>query len=140
MKDYYINEVGDIADLYKRLINYADLRHSKNLAFERLLITVKKMPKNKQRTSPQLRLYWVVIGEVKKAFTAKGYDYTKEQIHEFFKSDNDLFDEEVLDNGTIIRIPKSLGGSGSIDTKELTEHIEYIKAWTIKNLNYYIED
>lgn len=107
--------------------------------FKPFKVILKKYKKN--RTSKQLRYYWTVIHEAKKAFKeCWGENLTDDQVHNAMKLENKFYTETILPNGGKLIIPKTLSDKGETSTKELNEQIEFIKNYCAQNMGYIIRD
>ena len=113
---------------------YEDL---KLLAGKQIEITIHK--KRKKRSTSQLG-YWhaVVVAMVHERFKELGNHYSKQQIHEYLKS-NFLFEEIVnKKTGDITKMPLSLGEDGNVSTTQMMEAIEEIQQWAVEDLEIII--
>jgi len=138
MKEYNVFTMQDFSTMVKSFMHHFSEREEKGLPFPKIKIIAKRWVKSK--TSPQHRLYWASIGELKKAFKEAGYVYHQQDIHEFIKREAGFTKMIELPNGKMIMINKSIAdNSEDINGKEISMLIEYIKDWSAENLNYIIK-
>lgn len=93
----------------------------------------------KPKSSKQHRYYWKVVSEAVKAFKKQGYQINSEQVHEFAKKSIDYMEAYKV-NGKDIFITKSISNkSEDIDSKIMTELVDFLKRFCLENLDYHIE-
>lgn len=139
MKRYEILTEQDYADFNNKMENYINHNRVSGVPFKKMNITVKSW--RKDRTSQQLRYYWVVMKEMSKAFANVGYEFTKEECHEFVKSKHGFVKTTTLKNGTTITVTDSIADkSDTINIKVMMDLIDFAIRWTAINLEYVIED
>ena len=83
MKKYEIFNREDYYAFRLKITNFICDNEKKGLPFKKLSITVKSW--RKERTSQQLKFYWVVMNGLSSAFKNVGYDYSKDECHELKK-------------------------------------------------------
>jgi len=139
MKKYEILEIKDFTAFVKKIYVYIDHNHSQGLKFKKLNITVKSW--RAEKTSKQHRFYWVVITDMVKAFASVGYEFTKEEVHEFVKKQHGYTKTKTLKNGTIVNVTKSIADeSEDVNIKVMMDLIDFSIRWCAINLDYKIED
>lgn len=139
MKTYEIKTIDDYEAFKLRLDNFIRKNEANGNKFQAINIVVKEWKKPK--TSPQLKFYWVVIGEMAKAFRNVGYTYSKEEIHEFVKKASGHTQIIKNKDGLPTEITRSISYRDSeINLETMTFLIDFAIRWTAINLDYVIEN
>lgn len=139
MKKYEILTKDDYRNFDTIMKNYIGKNEHEKKPFKKMNITVKSWRKDK--TSQQLKFYWVVMAEMVKAFESVGYEFTKEECHEFVKNKHGFVRTTTLKNGTVVSVTDSISDkSDTINIKVMMDLIDFAIRWTAINLNYAIQD
>jgi len=102
-------------------------------------VTITVQRKARKRSNPQIRYWWsVVVPLVRDTINDTGEEYSKENIHEFLKSQ--FLYKEFIDHSTgeIHRIPRELKAGGDVTTFEFMECIDGVSRWAAQTLNLVI--
>jgi len=139
MKKYEILSKEDFNNFLDKIASYISQRKLEGKDFPKMNFVVKRWRKDK--TPKQHRFYWVVIGQMEKAFKNVGYEFTREEIHEFVKKEHGYTKTVVLKNGTTVHTTKSISdNSEDVNIKKMMDLIDFAIRWTAINLDYVIED
>jgi len=139
MKKYEILKLSDYAAFNIKMKEYMNKNIKAGVPFKKMNITVKSWRKDK--TPKQHRYYWAVIAEVEKAFREVGYEYSRNEVHEFIKKTYGFTRLITHRNGEVTEITKSISdNSEDVNTKAMAHLIDFAIRWTSINLGYVIED
>jgi len=139
LKKYEIITKDDFKTFYNKIGNYISHNETAGIPFKKMNITVKSWRKDK--TSQQHKFYWVVISEMVKAFKNIGYEFTRDEVHEFVKKTHGHTRTVNFKGNSTITITRSIADdSDDVNIKVMMDLIDFSIRWTAINLDYVIED
>jgi len=132
---------GHVTEDGKLKIHYQQnfVEEIKQFSGKKVTILVKN--KRKDRSLPQLRYWWgVIVPMVKDGLKEVGYQYSKEQVHQFLKLQYLYTEFPDTNTGEMLRVPRELKDGGDVTTTELMECIAEVQLWASEFLGIYIPD
>jgi hypothetical protein len=118
-----------------QLVNKYTIKKAFDLSDGKYELVIKR--KNK-RSLPINKYYWGCVVELEReGFKSRGYDYSKEQVHDFNKAEfnyTELVNEET---GEVKKVPST---TTDISNTQFIEFLERIKLFCAEWLNVYVPD
>lgn len=129
----YTGTVDELGTL--KIINRRQFDESlKSFAGKEVEIIVQR--KKSRRSDPQNKYYWaVVVTECQQGFRELGNDWSKEQVHDFLKTNYNYREVVNESTGEVLRYPLS---TARLTKSEFSEMIEKIIRFAAEYLNVQI--
>ncbi|GAG25554.1 unnamed protein product, partial [marine sediment metagenome] len=106
MREYEIETEENFDSMVIRFKAFFEQRRKSSLDFKKIKIIAKALRKSK--TSKQHRYYFQCIGQLQDAFELVGYNYTKDEIHEFIKRKAGYTRMILVPSGESVEVTKSI--------------------------------